>query len=246
MGRDDRVQSLKLTLTTEERQALNSASWFATLPAVLRHDVLTSATVRRFKRGDMIFSRGKPIDSLMACAAGVVRLSHELPSGREMTLNYVPAGRWFGELPLPRNGCRSHDAFAHEATTVIVLGSAELKQILDRHPQLYATLLEVQTLQLRQFLSLVEDFVDRPVRGRLARQLTNLMRRYGIQTPGGCGIRLGIRIDQSELARLIGSSRQRVNEELGAIRRASVIRRDSAGWVVIDPDRLLQIAETNC
>src|SRR5436190_7012127 len=99
-------------LSAAERAALTGASWFAGLPAMVRHDVLRALRVRRHADGERIFSQGEPVNDWLACAAGAVRIASVTPGGKPLTLTFVQPGRWFGDPPLAGDEQRSHDAHA--------------------------------------------------------------------------------------------------------------------------------------
>ena len=59
------------------------------------------------------------------------------------------------------------------------------------------------------------------VPGRVASQILSLSREYGEETEEG--VRIPIRLTQSDLAALVGASRVRVNQALGYLRKRSLI-----------------------
>jgi hypothetical protein len=74
---------------------------------------------------------------------------------------------------------------------------------------------------------------------RLARLLLRLA------TPGGAGPpRVEAGLCQTELGRLIGASRQKVNARLRGWMRLGLLGRDGAALVIRDPARLRAIART--
>ena len=76
------------------------------------------------------------------------------------------------------------------------------------------------------------------------KQLALLARRYGVAEPATAGsTRIGLQLAQEELAQLLGASRQRVNQELKAMERDSVIRIEPSGIVVRNRDGLRRIVE---
>ena len=65
------------------------------------------------------------------------------------------------------------------------------------------------------------------VPGRVASQILSLSREYGEGTPDG--VRIPIRLTQSDLAELVGASRVRVNQALGYLRKRQAISVDEGG-----------------
>ncbi len=107
-------------LTIEEREAINSGRWFSTLSPSLRHDILRCATVKRYKDGALMAARGEPPEGWIGCARGAVRVSSTSLSGKQITLTYVEPGIWFGDVAIFDGDRRTHDAYAHGDTTVLM------------------------------------------------------------------------------------------------------------------------------
>lgn len=230
-------------LTPEERESINAERWFASLSPSLRHDILRCAYVRRFKDGALICARGEPPQEWFACAKGAVRVSSTSIGGKQITLTYVEPGIWFGEVSIFDGDRRTHDAYAHGATTLLCVAKADFKRILSNHVEFYEAMLWLQARRIRQLYGLVEDLNTLPLRARLAKQLLHLARSYGIPSlEHGQEVRIGLQLAQEELAHLLGASRQRVNQELKTLEREACIRVEPAGLVVRDSVALLEIA----
>jgi CRP-like cAMP-binding protein len=231
-------------LTVEERAAINAGRWFSTLSPSLRHDILRCAYVKRFEDGALIAARGEPPEEWLACAQGAVRVSSTSLSGKQITLTYVEPGIWFGDVAIFDGDRRTHDAYAHGASTLLCVAKADFKKILNTHVELYEALLRLHARRIRQLYGLVEDLNTLPLRARLAKQLLHLVRSYGVPSlSDGSEVRIGLQLAQEELAQLLGASRQRVNQELKSMEREDAIRIEPGGLVVRDRQALLRIAE---
>jgi CRP/FNR family cyclic AMP-dependent transcriptional regulator len=233
-------------LTIEEREAINSGRWFSTLSPSLRHDILRCAYVKRYKDGDLISARGEPPEEWIACAKGAVRVSSTTISGKQITLTYVEPGIWFGDVSIFDGDRRTHDAYAHNESTILCVAKADFKKILTLHPELYEALLRLNARRIRQLYGLVEDLNTLPLRARLAKQLLHLVRSYGVPSlSDGKEMRIGLQLAQEELAQLLGASRQRVNQELKSMEREEAIRIEPGGLVVRNRDALMRIIEAD-
>jgi CRP/FNR family transcriptional regulator, cyclic AMP receptor protein len=231
-------------LTIEEREAINSGRWFSSLSPSLRHDILRCAYVKRYKDGDLIAARGDPPERWIACAKGAVRVSSTSITGKQVTLTYVEPGIWFGDVAIFDGDRRTHDAFAHGDSTILCVSRADLRKILTQHTELYEALLRLHARRIRQLFGLVEDLNTLPLRARLAKQLTHLLRSYGQPSLSDAReIRISLQLAQEELAQLLGASRQRVNQELKSMEREEVIRIEPGGLVVRNREALMRIIE---
>ena len=233
-------------LNIDEREAINGGRWFSSLSPSLRHDILRCAYVRRHKDGELLTARGDPPEQWIACAKGAVRVSSTTVSGKQVTLTYVEPGIWFGDVAMFDGDRRTHDAYAHGETTTLNVARADFQKILATHVELYEALMRLQARRIRQLFGLVEDLNTLPLRARLAKQLTHLVRSYGVPSlADGSQMRIGLHLAQEELAQLLGASRQRVNQELKAMERENAIRIEPGGLVVRDRAAILRIAESD-
>jgi CRP/FNR family transcriptional regulator, cyclic AMP receptor protein len=226
-------------LTMDEREAINGGRWFNSLSPSLRHDILRCAYVKRFKDGDLIVARGDPPTEWTAVAKGAVRVSSTSLSGKQITLTYVEPGVWFGDVAMFDGDQRTHDAYAHDATTLLCVSRNDFQKILSNHGELYEALMRLQARRIRTLFGLVEDLNTLPLRARLAKQLLHLVPCLA----DGNETRIGLQLAQEELAQLLGASRQRVNQELKSMEREAAIRIEQGGLVVCDRDILMRIAD---
>ncbi|MDO5693158.1 MAG: Crp/Fnr family transcriptional regulator [Pseudomonadota bacterium] len=233
-------------LTMEERTAINQGRWFASLSPSLRHDILRCAYVKRYQDGDLITARGEPPEQWIACAKGAVRVSSTTLTGKQITLTYVEPGIWFGDVAMFDGDRRTHDAYAHGPTTILCVARADFHKILAAHSELYEALLRLQARRIRLLFGQVEDLNTLPLRARLAKQLSHLVRSYGVPSLSSDDeVRITLQLAQEELAQLLGASRQRVNQELKTMEREGVIRIESAGLVVCDRQALIAIGQAD-
>lgn len=229
-------------LTMEEREAINQGRWFSSLSPILRHDILRCASVKRFHDGELIAARGDPPRLWVGCASGAVRVCSTSLSGKQITLTYVEPGIWFGDIAMFDGDQRTHDAYAHDATTVLCVTRGNLERLLKQHPELYEAFLQLQARRIRLLFGQIEDLATLPLRARVAKQLHQLMRGYGTPHPEYPGETLiTLKLAQEELAQLLGASRQRVNQELKTLEREHVIRVEASGLVIRDLHQLREI-----
>ena len=185
-------------------------------------------------------ARGAEAQEWCGVANGAVRVSSVSLSGKQVTLTYVEPGVWFGDIALFDGLPRTHDANAHGETTLLVVRSADFKELLSQHVELYEALLRLNCRRLRLMFDAVEDLNTRPLAARLAKQILLLARSYGIEQ--GDEIRIGLQLAQEDLAQLLGASRQRVNQELKGFEREGAVRIEPTRLVVLSKEKLLAIA----
>jgi CRP/FNR family transcriptional regulator, cyclic AMP receptor protein len=229
------------TLRPRERAAVIEAPWFSEFSPVLRHDVLRQALVRRYEEGSLIARQGTTPEAWMCCCAGSVRIGTLSEAGRQMTLAYLEPGTWFGESSLIAGGVRTHDAYARGNTSVLCVPAAHFAWLLEEHKEFSVALLRLHAKRVRRLYEQLDDVRSLPLRSRVAKQLVQLAKAYGIADPDSeHDVRITLKLIQEELAQLVGSSRQRLNCELKILERQHAILPNSRG-LVVRPETLSRI-----
>jgi CRP/FNR family cyclic AMP-dependent transcriptional regulator len=188
---------------------------------------------RQYRAGTTIFHRDDPGTTLHVIERGTVKLMLPSPEGREITVVLLGAGDFFGELALLDSGPRSASAVALEATETLTLERDQFVALLEAHPQVALRLLGVLGERLRRADDLIGDLLFLDLPGRLAKLLLALADERGSATP--CGIRIDLRLSQSELAAMVGATRESVNRCLNAYAERGILDFDRETITLRDP-----------
>lgn len=183
---------------------------------------------RRFRRHEVIFHQGDPGDSLHIVSSGAVKIVLPSLEGEEAIIATLRSGDFFGELALLDGAPRSATAVALEATETWTLARELLLATLDRDPGLRDALLAGLARELRRLTGHVEELHFLDLAGRLASRLVRLAREA---QPGDNEVRMDWPYTQSDLASMIGGTRQSVNKLLSGL--------VDRGLVIIEKDTLV-------
>ncbi len=215
---------------------LRRVPFLAILPDAEIAWLATRARARQYRAGTTIFHRDDPGPSLHIINSGLVKLTLASPEGREVTVGILDAGDFFGELALLDGGPRSASAVALEGVETLTLDREPFVALLERHPQVATALLGVLGERLRRTDQLIQDILFLDLPGRLAKQLLALADERGVQTPQG--IRIALRLSQSELAAMIGATRESVNRCLSAYAERGIVALDRDTITLRTPELL--------
>jgi CRP/FNR family cyclic AMP-dependent transcriptional regulator len=196
---------------------------------------------RKFKRGDIIFLKDDPGQSMFIVEDGAVRIYVPGTQGADLTLAVVQPGEFFGDLSLLDGRPRSASAEAVRDSTLLTLEREDLTELVRSRPDAALAILEVISLRLRETDQMATDLAFLDVSGRLARRLLDLAATSGRPLDGG--ILIQTPITQEELANMIGVTRESVNRNLGLFRRLGLIGRDGRRIVIYDEASLRSYCE---
>ncbi len=198
-----------------------------------------SLRTRRFRRGEVIFHLGDPGDALFIVVGGLVKITLPSETGDEAILATLRPGDFFGELALLDGAPRSATATAIEPTETLVLPRDQFRDLIATEPAIRDALLAALANELRRLTHHVEELHFLDIAGRLAARLARLAEEQGTQLDDGA-IRLDAPLTQSDLAAMVGCTRQSVNKLLGLFVDDGLIRMERDAIVVTDVDRLVR------
>jgi CRP-like cAMP-binding protein len=195
---------------------------------------------RRFRRDEVVFHQGDPGDSLHILASGSMKVTLPSLDGEEAIIASLRAGDFFGELALLDGAPRSATIVALEASETMVLPRPAFKALLETDPQVRDALLAGVAGELRRLTGQVEELHFLDLTGRLASRLTRLAREVD---PTSNEVTLSWRYTQSDIAAMIGGTRQSVNKLLADLVSDGLITVDRDTLVVHDVARLERQAQ---
>jgi CRP-like cAMP-binding protein/Fe-S-cluster-containing hydrogenase component 2 len=97
-------------------------------------DIVRTAAVVEFKPNDLLIEEGKEDDAVYLIRKGSVMISRRI-GGKEIVLDYLPAGNYVGEMAMLTKSRRSATVKAAVATEAIKIDSAAFRALLERVPE---------------------------------------------------------------------------------------------------------------
>lgn len=211
---------------------LGDVRLFAGLDEKTLANVADLAIERNYPRGQIIFSRGDEGGSLYVLLEGLVKVVITSASGDAMLLTTLRAPATFGELALVDGRPRSASVEVADPARVLILTRESWHQLVQDHPQLGDALLKTLATILRRLTDQASDLALLDLPGRVAKLL---MRSYqALGRPSA----LDLRLTQTDIANMVGGSRQSVNQILGHLASRGYIEARGRIIVIKDPDAL--------
>lgn len=187
---------------------------------------------RRFRRHEVIFHQGDLGDSLQVVVAGGVKIVLPSAEGDEAIIASLKPGEFFGELAILDSSPRSTTATAIETTETLALPRDEFLRLIDEDPHLVRALLHALAQELRRLTGHVEELHFLDLSGRLSMRLVRLAHEQDAAATGR--IELDWPYTQSDLAAMIGGTRQSVNRLLSGLVEEDLVTIDRETLVIND------------
>ena len=190
----------------------------------------TRARRRRFRRGEVVFHRGDPADTMHLVTEGCVAIRVHTRLGDVATLEVVAPGECFGELALLRGDHRrSATAQAIAASETLSLSAHDLLELRRQTPDLDQQLMEMLGGRVMELSDRLVDALYTPATRRVRQVIDELAEQYRC-ADGSAAIPL----THDELASLAGSSRLTVERVLHELRESGRVR-TQRGQITVEP-----------
>jgi CRP/FNR family cyclic AMP-dependent transcriptional regulator len=195
-----------------------------TLADIIRNELLPrEATVREVsaRRFTPVFAEGDPAETLYFLSAGLVKLYHRSPDGKEVIFHVVSAGEIFGEEAIEDDARRDCSAEVLQDAICSPIPRAAFLEFADNHPGFWHAFGRALINRERGLCRKVEMLCLREVESRILFYLRDLAGRL---RAAGQEADFEIPLSQSELANLIGATRETTSTTLNSLARKGQLK----------------------
>ena len=204
---------------------------FAVLSPARRKMLVQNGASVQMSKGDRLFARGDAANAAYAIISGEIEVTIEGPDGRSVYIARLGAGTVVGEMGVLDGVPRSADAHATRKTELWRVDAKLVHDALTEEPGSALALLGVFARRIRDTDALVERNSSMDLGKRLARLLLE---------EGANG---KIIYNQSDLAHLVGATREAVNRKLAKWRKDKFVELNHTGLHSLDRAALLSLCK---
>jgi CRP/FNR family cyclic AMP-dependent transcriptional regulator len=179
-------------------------------------------TVTEYGRGETVFTQGDACEHVFYIQDGGIKLSVLSKNGREAVVAMLGPGDFFGEGCLAGQPVRMGSATAITPSAIMLVAKAKMVRLLHKQHAMSDRFI---SHMLSRNIRIEEDLIDQLFNSsekRLARTLL-LLARYGKQDKPARAVP---KVSQETLAKMIGTTRSRVNFFLNKFKRLGFIEYD--------------------
>lgn len=200
----------------------------------LTHDDLHAINDRcieiGFDPGQYIYHQGDPAERLHVLAEGKVKLLQHPASGRDILLDLLSTGEFFGNLAGQAGTNYADTANALTQCCVLSIAAGTFRQVLDEHPPLALKALEVMAARLNDANQRLSQLSVLPAEQRIAATLVKLAQKLGRQSDNLTLI--DAPLSRSDLAEMAGTTPETASRTLTQLQSAGMIE-SGRQWVAV-------------
>ena len=193
---------------------------------------------RRFEKRDFVVHKGDAGSSLLMLISGRLQVIALSEDGREVGLNFVEPGDYFGELSIIDGGPRSASIIATSESVIGFLPKAQAQALFYRNPAVVEALLQRLCRTIRQASNYRSMLGLTRAYARVYSVLEASMKRSA-----GDLLTIENLPNQQAIAIMANVSRETVSRAIRSLVDGQVVERDYRRLIVRDPETLKRLAK---
>jgi CRP/FNR family cyclic AMP-dependent transcriptional regulator len=207
--------------------------FLAAVPEEDARQLLATARRRTFARGEVVFHRGDPADTLHLIRKGRFAVRIITPLADEAILSVLSPGDFFGELALIADAPRTATVSALEPAETLSIHRLDFDRARRRSPRVGEVLMAALVDQVRRLSEHLVEALYVPVERRVVRRLHAVALSYRSD-----GEEILVPLTQEDIASLAGTSRGTANKVLRDLEARGIVAPGRGRTAVLDLERL--------
>ena len=219
------------------RQYAGAVEWrlLAGLSAEEVREVLALARRRRFSKGEVVFHRLDPADSIHLVAKGRFAIRVMTPLGDTATIAVRGQGDSFGEMALVSGAPRAATVAALEEAETFALYQRDFQRLRREHASVNEATIVFLAAEVRRQNERLLEALYAPVEKRVLRRLLELLETYRDRDGE-------IPLTQEVLAEMAGTTRATLNQVLRAEQERGTLELRRGRTILLAPEEIARRA----
>lgn len=191
--------------------------------------------------GESIYFEGDEVTYLYLVAMGKVKLIRTATTGREVLLDILHGGEYFGSLTLFGGRVHTETAIAQTDCCILQISAGDFESILSEYPDVMRRVLEAVSQRLADLQEVVEQLSTYTAEQRIASALLRLAQKLG--EARGTNVLIQLPFSRQDLAAMTGSTTETVSRVMSRFAEEGWVK-SGRKWVTItDSKRLEELAK---
>lgn len=199
---------------------------------------------RGYQSGEMIYLEGSKAERMYVMADGSVKLVQNTSNGREVLLNILTIGDFFGSFAHPQYDKYQESAYAQTPVCVISIDNLEFRKILEKFPQVAINVMDSIHERLTRSQSIIRIISTSTAEQRIAFILLVLAEKLGEKSDNGLLIQ--IPLSREDIANMTALTSETVSRIMSKFKKLSYLITGRQWVKIINIDELKKItADSN-
>jgi CRP/FNR family cyclic AMP-dependent transcriptional regulator len=205
---------------------LASIPLFYGLDPETREVVKRHSALRSVRRNTVVIQKGDESGVLYVVISGRLKVSVADEQGKEVILNTLGPGDYFGELAILGDTPRTATVVSLEDSNLLTLSRMAFLELVREQPDIALAVIRNLTARVAQ----LTEQVGRLALGDVYSRIRDLLNEHAVEEEG---LLVTGRFTQSEIAQMVGSSREMVSRIFKDLREGGYIRLEDKRVVIL-------------
>lgn len=206
----------------------------------LRKDVSDRLIFRRYDKNEQIIDKDSPSSDIVFVLSGCVRIVIYSLSGKEVALDDVKSGGFFGELAAIDDSPRSANVMAVQDSVLAFLPAGVFKKILQQDPAVGMEVMRHLSWLLRQATGRIVDLSTLGANSRIQAELLRISSPKDEDDNAALISPIPI---HSDIASRVSTTRETVARVMNDLVRQGVLERRKTEIEILDVERLEDLVQ---
>lgn len=207
--------------SSEKIDAIRGCYLFKGADAAIIDRLAVSSYLETLPANRTIFEKGDEADGLRIIMEGLVRIWVNDDEGQELTITLAETGDALGDIALLDGQPRSANASTAEVTKILFLDRKAFDAVLTSSNEFARHLIHLLCERLRRNTDDLSGFAFDDLQVRLSRKIYELAFSHAIIS--GSEAKFERTFSQTELAQMLGATREAINKRLAAMSQLGLI-----------------------
>lgn len=193
-----------------------------------------------FKPGEFISFAGDPAKFFMIVADGRVKLLKHTSAGKNVLLDILTPGEFFGAVALSADDNYPNTAEALTQTCILRTSVSDFQKILTAHPPVVLKMLKITNRRLQAANERFKYISELSIEGRIAHLLLILGEKFGEKTTEGLLIQTPL--GRTDVAAMTATTPETASRVMSQFQRDGLVEAGRQWVAILDQKALYKIA----
>lgn len=218
-------------------EILRMAPFFSNLPESDLSAVNRLFYERSFEAGEVIYFSEEPAERLLIIAEGRVKLLRHTAAGKDVLLELLVPGEFFGSLSDQEDAIYPDTAQAQTAVCALAISSEDFRKVLKTHPSVTIRVLDAISDRLQSAHETIRLLSGQSAEKKIAFMLLKLAKKLGQPQPVGLLIQTPLTRD--DLAEMTATTPETASRVISQFQKEGWIA-TGRQWVAIQNEAALK------
>lgn len=222
-------------------EKLGSVPFFRQLDENELREVHKKFNATHFTDGETICREGEKAARLRVVVHGSVKLIRQTEEGKNILLDMLKPGEFFGNLTARKDEVYTETAIAQTNICTLAIGLHDFRTILNNFQSVAVSVLDIMTDRLTSSQEKIHQLSAYTVEKRIAEILLELSEKFG--EPNEHGLLIQLPLSRQDLADMVGTSSETASRIMSRFQKEGVIKTGRRWVSVADKQQLEAVSD---